>query len=112
MKLIKRLFLLILVLVVLGIGGFWAYRNGHLEKILKKVDREKIDHIATDAQNQTQILTDRAKEASSHVQQVLGEAVQKNEDEPVANQALEYGRYLYCKQVVEEYESNQIIDNN
>lgn len=63
--------------------------------------------LGADLQNQTQTLSERAKETGSHVQQVLGSSVQVNEQEkqPIHQRAFDYGRYIYCKAVVEEWEN-------
>ncbi len=126
MSLIKRLLFFILVLVVIATGVYWASQNGHLQnasldkiakffannKILEKIpwtkDQESSQwqKISSDIQDQSKILSERAKETSSHVQQVLGTNIEVNEQEkqPVHQKAFDYGRYLYCKAVVEEWE--------
>jgi hypothetical protein len=105
MKLIKKIFILIFGVIIIAIGTFWAYGKGYLDKTpLKSIDKTEVEKITQDASDQTKVLTERAKETGSHVQQVLGEAIQKNEDEPIANKTIEYAQYLYCKQVVAEYE--------
>jgi hypothetical protein len=60
-----------------------------------------------EAAEQTQVLSSRAQEVGGHVQQVLGTAVEAapEEKKPIHTRAVEYGRYVYCKQVVKEYES-------
>ncbi|MFZ1721872.1 MAG: hypothetical protein WAU07_05200, partial [Microgenomates group bacterium] len=78
------------------------------EPILEKtgiVDREKIESFANDAQSEIQTISSRGQDVASHTQQVLGASVEVNEnDTSIQNRAFEYGRYLYCQQVVEEYE--------
>ena len=53
-------------------------------------------------------LTQRGKELTEHVGAVLGESVTEvdAEKQPLHERAVEYGQYLYCKGIVEEYENN------
>ena len=53
-------------------------------------------------------LTERGKEITTHVGAVLGESVsvvEEDEQRPLHERALEYGQYMYCKGIVEEYEA-------
>lgn len=54
------------------------------------------------------MLTQRGKELTEHVGTVLGESVAEApaEQQPLHKRAIEYGQYLYCKGIVEEYENN------
>lgn len=130
MNLIKRLLFLILIIVILATGIYWASQNNYLQnaslnkvadfftnnKILKKLPFNKQDEdnnwqkIGSDIQNQTKILSERAKETSSHVQQILGTNIEVNEQEkqPIHQKTFDYGRYLYCKAVVEEWEEKKL----
>lgn len=60
--------------------------------------------------NQSQELTTlatRTQESSQAFGKVLGDFVQVNEadtEKPLQEKALEYGQYIYCKQVVETYQ--------
>jgi hypothetical protein len=58
------------------------------------------------ATEQLQILSERGVEIGGHLDTVLGDFVQVNEDDEQAlhESAFDYGRYLYCQQVVKEYE--------
>lgn len=53
-------------------------------------------------------LTQRGKELTNHVGTVLGESVAEAdaEQQPLHERAIEYGQYIYCKGIVEEYENN------
>ena len=57
-------------------------------------------------QDELQALTDRGKTAVSEAQKVLGKAIEvdENSDKAAHEKALEYGTYLYCKQVVDAWE--------
>jgi hypothetical protein len=68
------------------------------------------------AQEQVQVLTERSQEVSQEITKVLGDFVQVNENdgnEALHERALEYGQYLYCQKVIEQYEAeNNTSQNN
>lgn len=68
---------------------------------------QNVDLSNIDTGEQLKTLGERAGEISQHTQKVLGASIQKNEKEatPIHESALEYGKYIYCKQVVSTYES-------
>lgn len=80
----------------------------------QKLSNENLKKISEDVEAQAKILGQRAKETSEQVQQVLGESIQVNEDEEndknMSTKALEYGRYLYCQTVVDEWEKAHLTD--
>lgn len=55
-----------------------------------------------------QALTEAIAVGKARVDQVLGDAIEvaSESDKPAAQKALDYGRYLYCQQVVKEYEAS------
>lgn len=114
----------LLVLVLLGVGGWigWQYKTtGHWPDFnhivettttMKNQVSEKspvVTDATADASSQLETLAQRAGEVTQHAQTVLGSSIQVNEDvkKPIHESALEYGRYVYCKQVVTEYENSQ-----
>lgn len=68
---------------------------------------QNVDLSNIDTTGQLKTLGERAGEISQHTQKVLGASIQKNEKEatPLHESALEYGKYIYCKQVVGSYEA-------
>lgn len=56
-------------------------------------------------------LTERSMEIGEHVGAVLGESVSEveAENQPLHERAIEYGQYMYCKGIVEEYEANHDV---
>lgn len=58
-----------------------------------------------DAENSFSQLSQRTQEVSKHVGNVLGSSVEATNSTPLHEKALEYGQYIYCKQVVSEYET-------
>lgn len=64
--------------------------------------------MITSAQEQGSTFLTRSQEMIGHVQKVLGDYVEVNEAEQkksLGEKTLEYTRYQYCKQVIEEYEN-------
>jgi len=79
--------------------------------------------MITSAKEQGTTLFSRGQEMISHVQRVLGDYVEVNEEEQqksLGEKTLEYTRYQYCKQVIEEFENKsasspaaeQVPENN
>jgi hypothetical protein len=107
---LKRVFLLIVILLLIGAGYAFAVRNELLSKTTLPTPvsniLERLSLETPQVAEQTQQLSQRAQELGAQTQQVLGTAIETvpEDTRPVANKAIEYGKYLYCKQVVLEYE--------
>jgi hypothetical protein len=102
----KRLFFL-LILIILGSAAFWyARQNGMLSSDETAGISAEINTLQGNVSQQFSVLSSRAQQLGGHAQNVLGSSVQVDESEPSLQQkAIEYGQYLYCKQVVESYEA-------
>ncbi len=107
----KKIALIITVVVVFLAIIIFATDADFLKKTpLKNLDLAQFGLISQDALNQSQQLKSQALETSQHVQNVLGEHVEASENsteqknKPIHEKTLEYARYLYCKQVVEDWE--------
>ncbi len=111
MKLIKNFVVSIAVLLAVAYGIYWAGENGWLKDTpLSQVDHQQFNFLDQKNLDQTKILSDRAKETSGHMQNVLGDTVEVDEqkqNKPLHEKTMEYARYLYCKQVVEDWEQAQ-----
>ncbi|MEX0895621.1 MAG: hypothetical protein WDZ94_01620 [Patescibacteria group bacterium] len=135
----RMLFLLLIGALVLG-GGYTAYyywqndrfptlASNPIEEVSGSVAGYSTDFetVSQTAGDQLTIFTNRAIEIGSHTRTVLSSAIQPNTaDSEIANSgasdsasttkpmheaALEYGQYMYCKQVVESYENLQEKNN-
>lgn len=131
MKVVKKFLLVILLIVALGSGVYWAQTQGYFEnsplanisipeinlpsQITDKVklpeklspsdnDTQKIKDLAQDATEQTKELSSKALVVGDQAQKILGESVKAGEEKPIHESALEYGKYIYCKEVVKAYE--------
>jgi hypothetical protein len=111
----------IVVIIVLASAGYIGYQykttkqlpdfqkmSSTITNFTSQVSEKapKVQNTTTDASSQLQTLTQRANEVGQHAQNVLGSSIQVNEEEkkPIHESALEYGQYIYCKQVVMDYE--------
>lgn len=109
------------VLIVLAVGGYFGYNYYKTKQLpdFKKITENvtsftsnistktpQVQNVSVDASSQLQTLSERAGEVGQHAQNVLGSSIQVNEEEkkPIHESAIEYGRYIYCKQVVTDYE--------
>ncbi len=112
-----RKVLFIIVGLFLLIGGYWWYTHRELKfsELFSKLSFPTTfsvpkqfsgDIIPQNAERSVQELTTRAQNAMSQAGTILGTAVQQSsESGSIQEKAFEYGRYLYCQQVVKEYES-------
>ncbi len=111
MKLIGKIIITILVILAILYGIYFAGTQGWLVNTpLKDLDYNMFNFLQQENLEQTKVLTDRAKETGEHVQQILGDQVEVDEDQakkPLHEKTIEYARYLYCKQVVEDWENEE-----
>ena len=103
-----RILFFILLAAFIGGGIFYAKLQGYIHSdLLDRVDFSQLQQleIATTAQEQTQTFLQRGNEVVSHTQNVLGTQITAEEEKtPISQRAFEYGRYLYCQQVIKDYE--------
>ncbi len=114
MKVVKIILLGVLVVVLVGSVATVASSRGMLKtpgwvaKIPKSIPQFKLPQasLPPEAQQQVTILSDRTKSLSGHVGQVLGSYIQESEHkEPLHQRTFEYARYMYCQQVIKDYQS-------
>lgn len=119
---IFKIVLIILVSIVCAWLGYFYYQNRRtptLEEMQTTATQlpsfllSKLP-VSTSAlpklgETNQQALTDAINQGKERVDMVLGDAIEVASDssKPAAQKALDYGRYLYCKQVVDEYELTQ-----
>ena len=77
-----------------------------LQPLTENIETPKIDQLPEVA-----TLTERSQELTDHVGTVLGDSVNEvdAEQQPLHERAMEYGQYLYCKGIVEEYEASHDV---
>lgn len=73
-----------------------------------KVEQKDLEKLGKDGLAQVQILAEKAKEAGTVAQDFVEDVVQVDEnfDKNISKKAFEYGRYIYCQEVVKQYEAN------
>jgi hypothetical protein len=101
-----------------------ALNNTPLEGVAQKVQsistqkdssEEKtsfdLDNVIQNAEEEFSQLSSRTQEVKEHTENILGatkaldSAINATDDStPLHERALEYGQYMYCKQVVDDYE--------
>ncbi|MFH2118237.1 MAG: hypothetical protein ABII10_00650 [Candidatus Paceibacterota bacterium] len=102
----KRIFTLLIIVGLLVAGYFYFIRNSSVADKAKAA--VEIDALQGNIGQQFAILSSRAQEIGNQAKNVLGSSIQVDEDSPsIQEKAINYGQYLYCKQVVESYETNQ-----
>ncbi len=84
-----------------------------VQSIQKKIVKEKnnkelkidLNKIAKDVESEAIQMSTQIQTIKKHTNNILGTATQSTqEDTSLSEKALEYGKYLYCKSVVNEYE--------
>ncbi|MCA9368980.1 hypothetical protein KC721_01660 [Candidatus Woesebacteria bacterium] len=77
-----------------------------LQPLAEQIETPHLDELPEVA-----TLTERTQEISEHVGTVLGNSIGEvdAEQQPLHERAIEYGQYLYCKGIVEEYETSHDV---
>lgn len=111
-KLFKMGLLVVLFLVILAAGAKVASARGLIKPpawFSKATERfafvsNMVAPLPPIAAEQVSVLSERLNVVSSHSGAILGDYVKETPPkEPIYNRTLEYGRYLYCQQVVDTY---------
>ncbi len=110
---------LIIALLLLGLAGGYVYSsyNNLLPTNLPAIPKETIDQATNKVPSfnnfqgssgeQLETFSTRAKELGNFAQDAFKNTIQEDTSQPVHEKAIEYGQYIYCKQVVESYEISQ-----
>ena len=123
-----KLFLLFVLLAVAGTFYYFGDPQKLIEAIATKLQSSSLSPLAEKVEtiDTTQINTDFKKsientqaeivgfsqktlEVSEHAGNILGSSITtapKDQTTPLHEKALEYGQYIYCQQVVAQYEKN------
>jgi len=106
-KHLKTILCFILTLIGILGGVYWAGETGKLAHTpLKNFNHKKINIFSNEDVEQAKMLSSRVQESKEHVQQVLGENIEADKEQgSLQGRTLEYARYLYCQQVVEDWET-------
>jgi len=71
--------------------------------------QEDFKNLGENGVSQIKILTEKAKEAGGVAQEFVQEAVRvdENGEQNISEKAFEYGKYIYCQEVVKQYEASR-----
>lgn len=110
-----KLILLVILVGVVSVAGLQVATNRGLIKSnplaslvegVVKLSQPATHIIPPNISEQISVLTARTGTVTQEVGTVLGSSVQvEKEDLPLHQKALQHGRYLYCQQVVKDYEA-------
>ena len=122
-----RLFLVIMLAAVVGTFYFFGDPQKLASTIIPKLKSsplapavEEIENLDTkklsedfqkgvqNAEAEITGLSQRTNEVGEHAGNVLGSSIEPASDEnvtPIHEKAFEYGKYIYCKQVVNDYQN-------
>ena len=66
----------------------------------------QLNELSSDAGEQIKVTAEKALEAGKVAQEFMSESVQtdESEDKKLGEKAFEYGQYIYCKAVVDDWE--------
>lgn len=132
----------LLILFIITAAGLSYFYFGDREKIInisqqtlkktplknllektKDFDKDDINidlgSAAQTAEKEISQLSTRSEEVKKHADNILGAAKSLEspfeataDSTPIYEKTFEYGKYVYCKQVVEDYEEFNNIENN
>ncbi len=73
-----------------------------------KISQKDFEKLGENGLSQVKILAEKAKEAGSVAQGFVQEVVKedKDSDKNISEKAFEYGKYIYCQEVVKQYEAS------
>ncbi len=112
MKVVK--ILLLVIFLIIAAGYYLLKVNPEMltqlpfSETVFQLDQAELEKFTSTASEELKIISERSKEVGEHAQNVLGSTIEVNEEkQPIHERAIDYGRYIYCQQVVEDYESRE-----
>ncbi len=124
---VRLLRILLFIVIIVAIYGFaqakgwlpasfpqlpklpWPSKNqeNDLAKQNIRFRQEDLEKLGADGLEQVKILAERAKVAGNVAQEFAHQAIKKDEqsEQNISEKAFEYGRYIYCQEVVKQYEA-------
>jgi hypothetical protein len=85
-------------------------KDAKLELSEINYSQEDLEKLGADGLKQVKTLTDKAKDVGEIAQDFVEEVVQvdaSDSSKNVSEKAFEYGRYIYCQEVVKQYEASK-----
>ena len=107
--------IILAVVIALTYGGYvfakqqsWLSeeKTALIDETLSKINTEDLKNLGEDGLAEIKILSQKAKIAGGVAQEFAQDAikVKENDDKSISDKAFEYGRYIYCQEVVKQYE--------
>lgn len=97
----------LIILIAIGLVSGYAYADHRNWLPEKQGIHAPAFVLPTEVSQQFAVLSDRTKELGGHVQNAIGMGIQRDDrGKNMQERAIEYGQYMYCKQVVEVYEQD------
>jgi len=74
-----------------------------------KLNQNDLEKLGENGVSQVKILAEKAKEAGVVAQDFVEKVVQedKGSDKNISEKAFDYGKYIYCQEVVKQYEASR-----
>jgi len=109
--------IILLIVIALTYGGYvfakqqsWLSdeKTAPIDETLSKINAEDLQNLGQDGLEEIKILSQKAKQAGGVAQKLAQDAikVKENDDKSISDKAFEYGRYIYCQEVVKQYEAS------
>lgn len=113
---------LVLILIIIGFalgGAYWSVQSGYIHQLplpdqIKQpivnsqlVKAESFDQLPTQFQSIISSTVSQSTQVAGQAQNVLGTYIEPTlaeDEQPLHQRAFEHGRYLYCQEVIKEYE--------
>ncbi len=89
-------------------------KNQKIEVNQINFKKEDLEKIGANGLSQIKILSQKAKESGELAKDFIEEVVKVDEDKDknLSEKAFEYGRYIYCQEVVKQYEASGSSSTN
>ena len=112
---LKTLLLLILIFTLASAGAYVAYNRGLIkpeylakipvDQVKNAINQETLQSLSSSAQTQSQTLIEKSGVVLGETKNFLDTQITENkQDEKISDKAFEYAKYIYCQQVVEDFE--------
>ncbi|OGJ37510.1 MAG: hypothetical protein A2383_00605 [Candidatus Pacebacteria bacterium RIFOXYB1_FULL_39_46] len=100
----RKIYITLAIIGLLVAGYIYFFKNNSLAN--NPSLPIEIDALQGNISQQFAIMSSRAQEIGTQAKNVLGTSIQVDESSPsIQQKAIDYGQYLYCKQVVDSYEA-------
>lgn len=84
-------------------------KNEKIEINQLKINQNDLEKLGENGLAQVKVLAEKAKEAGTVAQSFVEKVVQEDtgSDKNISEKAFDYGKYIYCQEVVKQYEASK-----